>query len=178
MCDVYVTPYVNEAQMTSGTLAYSFGLGKAVVSTPYWHARELLADGGGLLVPFDDLPALGKAVSGLLADDDVRLALRRRAYASSRGMTWQATAKLYLTLFETVKRKEQLVLTEPARIRPIDQTAMPRVRLDHLLRMCDDTGLLQHAVHSVPDRAHGYCIDDNARALLLACNLERSAEEP
>jgi glycosyltransferase involved in cell wall biosynthesis len=178
MCDVYVTPYVNEAQMTSGTLAYSFGLGKAVVSTPYWHARELLADGGGVLVPFDDIPAMGKAVSGLLADGDMRLALRRRAYASSRGMTWEATAKLYLALFETVKHKEQLTLTEPARTRPIDQTAMPRVRLDHLLGMCDDTGLLQHAVHSVPDRAHGYCIDDNARALLLVCNLERSTEEP
>jgi glycosyltransferase involved in cell wall biosynthesis len=178
MCDVYVTPYVNEAQMTSGTLAYSFGLGKAVVSTPYWHARELLADGGGVLVPFEDIPAMGKAVSGLLADDNLRLALRHHAYASSRGMTWQATAKLYLALFEAVKRKEQLALAEPARTRSIDQTAMPQVRLDHLLRMCDDTGLLQHAVHSVPDRAHGYCIDDNARALLLVCNLERSAEEP
>ena len=93
-------------------------------------------------------------------------------------MTWEASAKLYLALFETVKYTEQLTLTEPARTQPIDQTAMPRVRLDHLLRMCDDTGLLQHAVHSVPDRAHGYCIDDNARALLLTCNLERSAEEP
>ena len=87
-------------------------------------------------------------------------------------MTWEASAKLYLALFETVKHRERLALMEPARAQPIDQTAMPRARLDHFLRMCDDTGLLQHAVHSVPDRAHGYCIDDNARALLLTCDLE------
>ena len=105
---------------------------------------------------------MGNAVSALLADDGMRLALRHRAYSSSRGMTWEASAKLYLALFETVKHRERLALMEPARAQPIDQTAMPRARLDHFLRMCDDTGLLQHAVHSVPDRAHGYCIDDNA----------------
>jgi glycosyltransferase involved in cell wall biosynthesis len=93
MCDVYVTPYLNESQMTSGTLAYSFGLGKAVVSTPYWHARELLADGRGILVPFGDATAIGSEIAGLLTDDARRQAMCKRAYASSRSMTWERTAE-------------------------------------------------------------------------------------
>ena len=101
MCDVYVTPYLNEAQMTSGTLAYSFGLGKAVVSTPYWHAKELLADGRGILVPFGDAEAIGSEISGLLTNDVRRHAMRKRAYAASRSMTWAQTAKRYLAVFET-----------------------------------------------------------------------------
>ena len=96
MCDVYVTPYLNEAQMTSGTLAYSFGLGKAVVSTPYWHARELLADGRGVLVPFGDAAAIGSEIAALLTDDARRQAMRERAYAASRSMTWERTAERYL----------------------------------------------------------------------------------
>src|SRR5438045_4751267 len=97
MCDVYVTPYLNEAQMTSGTLAYSFGLGKAVVSTPYWHAQELLGEGRGILVPFGDAPATGGEIAGLLTDDARRLAMGERAYASSQSMTWKRTAVRYLT---------------------------------------------------------------------------------
>jgi glycosyltransferase involved in cell wall biosynthesis len=101
MCDVYVTPYLNEAQMTSGTLAYSFGLGKAVVSTPYWHAKELLGDGRGILVPFGDADALSGEISGLLTNEARRQAMRKRAYAASRSMTWMQTAKRYLAAFET-----------------------------------------------------------------------------
>ena len=99
MCDVYVTPYLNEAQMTSGTLAYSFGVGKAVVSTPYWHARELLAEGRGILVPFGDSRAIGAEIAALLTDDGRRQRLRREAYAYSRSMTWQRTAERYLGEF-------------------------------------------------------------------------------
>src|SRR6202023_1953918 len=95
MCDVYVTPYLNPAQMTSGTLAYSFGLGKAVVSTPYWHAAELLADGRGVLVPFADARALGTEIAGLLTDNEKRNAMRKRAFATSRSMTWARTAQRY-----------------------------------------------------------------------------------
>src|SRR6185503_4114294 len=102
MCDVYVTPYLNEAQMTSGTLAYSFGLGKAVVSTPYWHAAELLSDGRGILVPFGDSKAIGREIAGLLADDARRNAMRERAYAESRSMTWARTAENYLAVFGAV----------------------------------------------------------------------------
>src|SRR4029079_4267880 len=102
-CDVYVTPYLNEAQMTSGTLAYSFGLGKAVVSTPYWHAKELLDDGRGILVPFGDAKALGAEIARLLTNDVRRHSMRKRAYAASRSMTWAETAKRYLASFETAR---------------------------------------------------------------------------
>src|SRR5436190_7626445 len=103
MCDVYVTPYLNEAQMTSGTLAYSFGLGKPVVSTPYWHARELLANGRGVLVPFADATAIGSKIAELLTDDVRRQAMCRRAYAASRSMTWAETAKRYLTVLSETR---------------------------------------------------------------------------
>ncbi|MDR6874511.1 glycosyltransferase involved in cell wall biosynthesis [Bosea sp. BE125] len=178
MCDVYVTPYLNEAQMTSGTLAYSFGLGKAVVSTPYWHAQELLADGRGILVPFGDAVAIGDEIAGLLTDDARRQAMRLRAYASSRSMTWERTAKRYLTAFETARRGRMLsVVAGTAQVKPLPQIAAPpEMRTGHFLSMCDDTGLFQHAVHSVPDRTHGYCVDDNARALLLACVLNSTSE--
>jgi glycosyltransferase involved in cell wall biosynthesis len=178
MCDVYVTPYLSEAQMTSGTLAYSFGLGKAVVSTPYWHAQELLADGRGILVPFGDAPAIGAAIAGLLSDDNRREAMRRRAYASSRSMTWARTAERYLAVFDRARRGHRLRVIERSEIvvPVIDGVAAPEMQLGHFLSMCDDTGLFQHAVHSVPDRTHGYCVDDNARALLVACALNHPRE--
>ena len=180
MCDVYVTPYLNEAQMTSGTLAYSFGLGKAVVSTPYWHAQELLADGRGILIPFGDATAFGREIADLLTDDVRRQAMRRRAYADSRAMTWERTAERYLHAFESARRGHRLrVIPRPAPALPVrDDRALPELKTAYLLSMCDDTGLFQHAVHSVPDRAHGYCVDDNARALLLACALNAPGEQP
>jgi glycosyltransferase involved in cell wall biosynthesis len=171
MCDVYVTPYLNEAQMTSGTLAYSFGLGKAVVSTPYWHARELLADGRGVLVPFADSAVVGREIAGLITDDTRRQAMRKRAYAASRSMTWERIAERYVAVFENARRGHRLrVVARPGQITPA-RGLPPPMQIDHLLSMCDDTGLFQHAIHSVPDRLHGYCVDDNARALLLACAL-------
>jgi glycosyltransferase involved in cell wall biosynthesis len=172
MCDVYVTPYLNEAQMTSGTLAYSFGLGKAVVSTPYWHARELLADGRGVLVPFADSEIIGREIAGLITDDTRRQAMRKRAYAASRSMTWERIAERYVVLFESARRGHRLrVVARPDQNTPARGLPLPAMQIGHLLSMCDDTGLFQHAIHSVPDRLHGYCVDDNARALLLACAL-------
>ncbi len=178
MCDVYVTPYLNEAQMTSGTLAYSFGLGRAVVSTPYWHAAELLADGGGILVPFSDRDAIGKAVAGLLADDGKRQDLALGAYRRSRSMTWKRTAERYIKVFEGVvtQRSQRMVATEDPIALTRAVTRIPDLRTDHLLSMCDDTGLFQHAVHTIADRAHGYCVDDNARGLMLATALEQAGE--
>jgi Glycosyl transferases group 1/Glycosyltransferase Family 4 len=177
MCDVYVTPYLTEAQMTSGTLAYSFGLGKAVVSTPYWHAQELLADGHGTLVPFGSVDVTADEVSELLTNKNRRDAIRLRAYDTSRSMTWAMTAKRYLTVFNSVRQKQYLRLVAS---RNNKETSMldyrvPHVKTGHFLSMCDDTGLFQHAVHTLPDRSHGYCIDDNARALILACSLNTSA---
>ena len=178
MCDVYVTPYLHEAQMTSGTLAYSFGLGKAVVSTPYWHAKELLGDGRGVLVPFGDSEALSTEIASLLSNDIRRHAMRKRAYTTSRSMTWMQTAKRYLTVFQAARE-----YIRPGISLPIDAIVsgskvhtIPEMRIGHFLSLCDGTGMLQHAVHSVPDRSHGYCVDDNARALLFASTLSSSGE--
>jgi glycosyltransferase involved in cell wall biosynthesis len=178
MCDVYTTPYLNEAQMTSGTLAYSFGLGKAVVSTPYWHAKELLSDGCGVLVPFGDAKALSTEIAGLLTNDVRRDSMRKLAYAASRSMTWVQTAKRYLTAFDTENSN-----TGPGIVLPIDAAnsvrnghVIPDIRVEHFLSLCDSTGMLQHAVHSVPDRSHGYCVDDNARALLFSSMLANFGE--
>jgi glycosyltransferase involved in cell wall biosynthesis len=180
MCDVYTTPYLNEAQMTSGTLAYSFGLGKAVVSTPYWHAKELLSDGCGVLVPFSDIKALSVEIAGLLTNDVSRNAMRKRAYAASRSMTWVQTAKRYLTVFETERENAQpgIVLPIDAIVSGRNAHVIPDIRVGHFLSLCDSTGMLQHAVHSVPDRSHGYCVDDNARALLFSSLLASFSEVP
>lgn len=154
MCDVYVTPYLVEAQMTSGTLAYSHGLGRPVVSTPYWHAAELLEGGSGVLVPFGDPDSLGAAVANLLKDDAARLAMGRAAYRTGRLVTWTNTALGYHDAFRAACDGPEQIL--------------PALPLTHFAAMCDDTGLFQHAVGGIPDRHHGYCIDDNARALLVS----------
>ena len=179
MSGVYVTPYLNEAQMTSGTLAYSFGLGKPVVSTRYWHANELLADGRGVLVPFGDAAATGHEIAELLTDDARREAICKRAYAVSRSMTWERTAERYTSAFEHARQGHWLrAFGRPVRAAEPHSPAPPAMQIGHFLSMCDDTGLFQHAVHSVPDRSHGYCVDDNARALLLACALNNPGEQP
>jgi glycosyltransferase involved in cell wall biosynthesis len=179
MCDVYVTPYLNEAQMTSGTLAYSFGVGKPVVSTPYWHAQELLAKGRGILVPFGDSSATGREIATLLTDDPRRYQLCREAYEYSRPTTWPRIGDRYMREYSRAVELHQrhppgLVATRSA----VDDPMVTDMCLIHFLSMCDDTGLMQHAIQSVPDRSHGYCVDDNARALLLACALNDSGEQP
>lgn len=177
MSDVYVTPYLDEAQMTSGTLAYSFGMGSAVVSTPYWHACDLLADGRGILVPFGDAAATGEAIASLLGDDVARTAMRKQAYDAGRSMIWSHVATLYLESMAKARAAYRPKLVSDLislRIkRPPQQTAL---KLGHLHTMCDDTGIFQHAVFSVPDRSHGYCVDDNARALLLSSLLSAVGE--
>ena len=173
MCDVYVTPYLNQAQMTSGTLAYSFGLGKAVVSTPYWHAEELLGDGRGILVPFGDAKAMSAEIAGLLTNDVRRHAMRKRAYAASRSMTWAKGGQAITADFETARERAHAAIALPVEwiVSRSPARAIPDVKIGHFLSLCDSTGMLQHAVHAVADRAHGYCVDDNARALLLSSAL-------
>ncbi|QTH20671.1 glycosyltransferase [Rhizorhabdus wittichii] len=165
-CDVYVTPYLNMAQITSGTLSYAIGLGKPVVSTPYLHAAEILADGHGVLVPPRDAGALAAAVSGLLRDDEARDALARRAYALGRELLWPRAVERAMGLIAAAV--EERPRAGPLAVRP----ARPPLHLGALLRMTDGTGLLQHGIHGIPDRNHGYCIDDNARALILMCRIE------
>jgi glycosyltransferase involved in cell wall biosynthesis len=170
--DIYITPYLSEAQITSGTLAYVFGAGKAVVSTPYWHAQELLADGRGILVPFRDPLAIAGAVVAYLDSPAHFEETRRNAYDMGRGMIWPAVAKLYLDVFAHAQQDRR----EAPRRAFADWTLesrlpdLPPVRLDHVVRMTDRTGMFQHAVFNVPNFSEGYCTDDNARAYIL-CNL-------
>lgn len=160
--DVYVTPYLNEAQITSGTLSYAVGLGKAVVSTPYWHAAELLADGVGKLVPFGNAPALGEAIVTLLGDEQLANGMRAAAYGRGRTMIWSRVAETYRDLFDAA------VASRPVRLQPANKVARPSVTMAAVERMSDGTGILQHSIFNVPNREHGYCLDDNARALILA----------
>ena len=178
--DVYLTPYVNEDQITSGTLAYAFGCGKAVVSTPYWHARELLAEDRGVLVPFGDPQAIAAAVANLLADDVRRHAMRKRAFLSGREMVWRRVAARYAQAFRRTRcgaAVRQRTGATP-RIEPPPRRSLPPPALDHLWRLMDSTGVFQHAVYDIPDADHGYCTDDNARALALFIGLEDQEPEP
>ena len=172
--DVYVTPYLNPAQITSGTLAYSFGCGKAIVSTPYWHAEELLADGRGVLVPFADSGALAREICGLLRDAPRRNAMCEQAYRLGRGMVWAHSARLYMESFQQARLGRQNQPFKPLAVRTLaeQQAELPDWRLDHLARLTDATGMFQHATHTIPNFAEGYCTDDNARALLLTVLLE------
>jgi glycosyltransferase involved in cell wall biosynthesis len=172
--DVYVTPYLNAAQITSGTLAYSFGCGKAIVSTPYWHAEELLADGRGVLVPFADPAALAREICGLLRDGPRRAAMCEQAYRLGRAMTWDNSARRYMEVFQRTRLGRQDQPLKPLAVRTLaeQQSDLPDWRLDHLARMTDATGMLQHATHTIPNFAEGYCTDDNARALLLTVLLD------
>jgi len=170
--DIYVTPYLNEAQVTSGTLAYVFGAGKAVVSTPYWHAQELLADGRGVLVPFRDPEALAEGVCSLL-DDDARMEqIRHDAYAMGREMIWPAVAQRYLEVFRHARADRKAEPRTSFGELTLDNrpTDLPPRRLDHVERMTDGTGIFQHAIFNVPNFHEGYCTDDNARSFIL-CNL-------
>jgi glycosyltransferase involved in cell wall biosynthesis len=178
--DVYITPYLNEAQSTSGTLAYTFGSGKAVVSTPYWHASELLANGLGVLVPFGDSQAIATQVNALLRDHSRRNTMRETAYKMGREMIWSNVARLYMRSFELSRLQALSSLRKSLSTKTLDQKPreVPEVKLDHLLRMTDATGIFQHAIFSVPNFSEGYCTDDNARAFILAVLLEDLGEEP
>ncbi len=178
--DLYITPYLNEAQITSGTLAYAFGAGKAVVSTPYWHAAELLADDRGVLVPFADAPAIAREVIGLLRDDTRRHAIRKNAYRIGREMVWSNVAQLYMRSFEVSRLEGPALSRKSLLAKTLDQRPreLPELKLNHLSRMTDSTGVFQHAIFSVPNFSEGYCTDDNARAFILAVLLGELGEEP
>jgi glycosyltransferase involved in cell wall biosynthesis len=174
--DIYITPYRQEAQVVSGTLAIALGAGKAIVSTPYWHAQELLADRRGVIVPFENSSAIAQAVVALLENDAERHAMRKRAYLHSRGTTWPKTARAYMASFQRARFERSLLprSAQPgnAAVDPITATgALPLLNTAHLSTMTDDTGMLQHAIFSVPNTREGYTTDDNARALIVSTHL-------
>ena len=177
--DIYITPYRQEAQVVSGTLAIALGAGKAIISTPYWHAKELLAEKRGVIVPFENPEAISEAVLSLLENDAERHAMRKRAYLYSRGTTWPKTAKAYMASFQRARFERSL---QPKASHPDDLFVIPTESIDrlpdlntsHLLTMTDDTGMLQHAIFTVPNSSEGYTTDDNARALIVSTRLDES----
>ncbi len=166
--DTYVLPYPNEAQITSGTLSYAIGAGCAVVSTPFWHARELLQDGRGLYFGFGDSRKLGEQLQSLIASPELQRSLRAKAKAYGQHTTWAMQGGAYLDLMAKVTKTFSVNQKQARR------TKLPAIDLQHILRLTDDTGMLQHATYHLPNRQEGYCLDDNARALIFAVQcLER-----
>ncbi len=181
VAEVYITPYLNEAQITSGTLAYAFGSGKAVISTPYWHAADLLAEGQGRLVPFGGSDQIAEQLTDLLDHPAALGRLQKAAYLQGRQMIWPVVAQRMAEIVESAHNR-MFTHVAPTRAsapegdeQPMSQNldAIVRVSLDHLQRLTDDVGLIQHATFDTPNRHEGYCTDDNTRALLLMLHLQR-----
>jgi glycosyltransferase involved in cell wall biosynthesis len=174
--DIYITPYLNESQITSGTLAYTFGAGKAVISTPYWHAQDLLADDRGILVPFANPNAIAQGVKRFLSDPVLMTATRKKAWKLGREMIWPVVAKLHMESFERARASLSVRPRQAFAARTLDNRPyeLPPLKLDHLFRMTDNTGIFQHAIFNVPNFAEGYCTDDNARAFILTLLLEET----
>lgn len=174
VADIYITPYLNEAQIISGTLAYTLGAGKAVISTPYWYAQEVLAEGRGILVPFKDTAALAEQVISLLDNEAERHAMRKRAYMFGRTMIWPEVAQRYMASFEWARAERRHNVPAGLISKTLDKYPgeLPSLNLDHLELMTDSTGIFQHALFSIPNYAHGYTTDDNARALLVSVLME------
>ena len=172
--DVYITPYNSEEQITSGTLAYAAGTGKAVISTPYWYAKEMLSGGRGRLVPFKDEHAMADAILELFQNDAERHQMRKRAYDYNRNATWKEVARQYMDVFHEIKSEQNKqprpYETSSSGYKSINgaELQLPDIKIDHLLTLTDDTGLMQHASFTTANREHGYCTDDNARALIVA----------
>ena len=167
--DIYLTPYLNEAQITSGTLAYTFGAGKALISTPYWHARELLAEERGILVPFADAGAIAAGVNHFLSNPTLMTAMRKRAWKAGREMIWPVVARRYMESFEKARAGLSVPSPATAAARKVENAnyPMPALKLDHLFKMSDHTGIFQHAIYNVPNYHEAYCTDDNARAFIF-----------
>lgn len=172
--DIYITPYHNPAQITSGTLAYTVGAGKAVISTPYWYAQEMLADERGVLVPFKDPAALADQVIDLLENESKRHAMRKRAYLFGRSMIWSEVAQRYMESFQRARVERMHFKQSGLVFKALDERPgeLPPMKLDHLHHMTDETGMLQHAIFTIPNYREGYTTDDNARALMVSALME------
>lgn len=173
--DIYITPYLNEAQITSGTLSYAVGVGSAVISTPYWHAAELLDEGRGRLFNFGDSNELTSILNELLDNPDVLNELKRKASEYGRKITWPKTGEKYVALATSILEEGYNVVAEPDT--KMDLLILPPFSLTHINRLTDDTGIIQHAKFGIPNLKEGYCLDDNSRALLMVLMAYRQTKD-
>ncbi|MFC1781769.1 glycosyltransferase [Planctomycetota bacterium] len=177
--DIYVTPYQNEKQLTSGTLSFAVGTGKAVVSTPYWAAEELLADRRGKIVPFGNSGKIGQAIVEILNDDSLYYSLRRRAYEYGRSRTWPKIGQVYWKMFSAKRLPVRIPAGSTLSVaETISNIEVPEPSLEHLIKLTDDTGLFQHAKFTIPNREYGYCTDDNARGVITMARYYAQYPDP
>lgn len=175
-CDIYITPYLNEAQITSGTLSYAVGVGDAVISTPYWHAAELLAEGRGKLFDFNDPEGLASTINGLLDNPEELYELKRNALEYGKNITWPKTGDKYLSLVESILKEGPGIIEKKNTV--LDFLILPQFTLAHINRLTDDTGIIQHAKFGIPNLKEGYCLDDNSRALLMVLMAYKQKKDP
>ncbi len=178
-CDIYLTPYLAKEQITSGTLAYAVGMGKAVVSTPYWYAEELLSDSRGVLVEFRDVEGMATALNDLIGDSMRRNKMRKAAYEYGRTMVWREVGRQYVEMFvQMLGDRKDLEVRSAWKQRMLPLITLPEINLDHLMSLSDDVGLLQHACFGIPDRDHGYSADDVGRGLaaIMTCYNQQKDE--
>lgn len=173
--DIYITPYLNEAQITSGTLSYAVGVGSAVISTPYWHAAEMLAEGRGKLFDFNDSGSLTTALMELLDDPAKHSAIKRKAFDYGKKITWPKTGEKYVGVAAEILKRGQRVIDK--KDSALDLLILPPFSLTHINRLTDDTGIIQHAKFGIPNLKEGYCLDDNARALLMVLMAYRQMKD-
>jgi glycosyltransferase involved in cell wall biosynthesis len=173
--DIYITPYLSEAQITSGTLSYAVGVGSAVISTPYWHAAELLAEGRGRLFNFNDSNNLTSTITELLDKPEELNELKRKAYDYGRKITWPKIGKKYVALAEKILKEGQKVIVKKDTV--LDFLILPPFSLTHINRLTDDTGIIQLAKFGIPNLKEGYCLDDNSRALLMVLMAYRQMKD-
>ncbi|HAF27822.1 MAG TPA: glycosyl transferase [Bacteroidales bacterium] len=174
-CDIYITPYLNEAQITSGTLSYAVGVGAAVISTPYWHASELLAEGRGKLFDFGDSENLSLILTALLDNPKELNELKRKAYDYGRKITWPKTGEKYVDVAKNILKTGHQQINKKDTV--LDFLILPPFSLTHINRLTDDTGIIQHAKFGIPNLKEGYCLDDNARALLMVLMAYRQIKD-
>ena len=178
MCDIYVIPYLGEKQISSGTLIYTMGAAKPIISTPFWYATEMLAENRGMLFNFKDSVQLGDKINDLLDNDDKRETIAQNAFALAKECYWPSIGKQYYDLTSIIIDEEGVIKNE---YELADESELkftyPPIKLNHLQLMTDNTGILQHARFSIPNRSHGYCTDDNARALLLTVMMQNDVQD-